>query len=158
MLECLERIGRLSLRFLLSGLDALIDHAQKAPRRSEPAPGVLASTDQAVEAWDLLQRHLQSGKVARALGATLTLVSAAHLAILSASALAAARGRKVLEASAAGGRARALQQASRRAEYRQEFEAHRRRAPTMSKRSLYAAIGRRLAVSPSTIRYHIERG
>ena len=159
-LRTLENIRRLALRYLQSQVDDLIEHLQKVSRRQE-LEEILDSIDGALEASQLLRQCCQQGDRLSALIAAFGLLVAVDSAVLLAWEKPAARGRRILESAAAGGHCWAAQRASakaaRWAEYRREAVAIRRQYPRMSKRSLYAAVGRKFGVSASTIRRHVEK-
>ena len=157
ILAGLDRVRRLSLQYLFSQLDALIAHVKKVSAQDRHSEAIIEFTDRALAAAQLLRQSCEESDVTAALTAALMLTTSVHSVVLLAQETPAARGRKVLEAAAAGGRTRAAEHAVCSAEYQAQVESLRRQNPRMSKRSLYAAVARKLGVSPSIIRYHAEK-
>jgi len=157
ILASLERIRQLALQYLFSQLDELIAHAEKVSAQDRHSEAIIEFTDRALAAAQRLRHRCEKSDAMAALAAAFMLTTSVHSVVLLAQETPAARGRKVREAAAAGGRTSAAERAARKAEYRREVETLRRQNPQMSKRSLYAAVARRFGVHPSTIRYHAEK-
>jgi hypothetical protein len=138
-------------------MDRLIAHVELVSQEDRHAAAVVEAVDRAVAAADSLRGHCRAGRWLPAYQQALTLQVAMTATVLLSSETAVARGRKVLDSAAAGGRARQQGLEARFEAYRREVDAVRRRNPGLSDRSVFAIVARTFGVSLSTIRRHAQQ-